>query len=143
MFPQVLTVFLLIGCGVAALTCCACVCFRDKAGGYGIQALGGMLVESVHGDFLNVVGFPLIHFCRQLDLVYSSSSVSHSTLIGGRPSADRGPGSSCKRGPSADPPHGTRSSPPASPAHKVRLSVRRKGEERLQPLLIDRWLSHR
>uniref|UniRef100_A0A3B3HIK0 Acetylserotonin O-methyltransferase-like n=1 Tax=Oryzias latipes TaxID=8090 RepID=A0A3B3HIK0_ORYLA len=26
----------------------------DKAGGYGIQALGGMLVEYVHGDFLNV-----------------------------------------------------------------------------------------
>uniref|UniRef100_A0ACB8FJF1 Uncharacterized protein n=1 Tax=Sphaerodactylus townsendi TaxID=933632 RepID=A0ACB8FJF1_9SAUR len=29
----------------------------DKAGGYGIQALGGMLVEYVHGDFLNVVLF--------------------------------------------------------------------------------------
>uniref|UniRef100_A0A8I3WNV0 O-methyltransferase dimerisation domain-containing protein n=1 Tax=Callithrix jacchus TaxID=9483 RepID=A0A8I3WNV0_CALJA len=39
---------------------------RNKAGGYGIQALGGMLVESVHGDFLNVVGFPLDHFCKQL-----------------------------------------------------------------------------
>ncbi|XP_078220603.1 putative bifunctional dTTP/UTP pyrophosphatase/methyltransferase protein isoform X1 [Callithrix jacchus] len=38
----------------------------NKAGGYGIQALGGMLVESVHGDFLNVVGFPLDHFCKQL-----------------------------------------------------------------------------
>uniref|UniRef100_A0A3Q4G4C9 Acetylserotonin O-methyltransferase-like n=1 Tax=Neolamprologus brichardi TaxID=32507 RepID=A0A3Q4G4C9_NEOBR len=38
----------------------------DKAGGYGIQALGGMLVEYVHGDFLNVVGFPLNHFCKQL-----------------------------------------------------------------------------
>lgn len=38
----------------------------DKAGGYGIQALGGMLVEWVHGDFLNVVGFPLNHFCKKL-----------------------------------------------------------------------------
>ncbi|XP_060039107.1 probable bifunctional dTTP/UTP pyrophosphatase/methyltransferase protein isoform X2 [Erinaceus europaeus] len=38
----------------------------DKAGGYGIQALGGMLVESVRGDFLNVVGFPLNRFCKQL-----------------------------------------------------------------------------
>ncbi|ELV12576.1 ADP/ATP translocase 3 [Tupaia chinensis] len=36
----------------------------DKAGGYGIQALGGMLVEYVHGDFLNVVGFPLNRFCH-------------------------------------------------------------------------------
>ncbi|XP_063491218.1 probable bifunctional dTTP/UTP pyrophosphatase/methyltransferase protein isoform X6 [Symphalangus syndactylus] len=42
----------------------------DKAGGYGIQALGGMLVESVHGDFLNVVGFPLNHFCKQLVELY-------------------------------------------------------------------------
>nr|XP_033804911.1 probable bifunctional dTTP/UTP pyrophosphatase/methyltransferase protein [Geotrypetes seraphini]XP_033804912.1 probable bifunctional dTTP/UTP pyrophosphatase/methyltransferase protein [Geotrypetes seraphini] len=38
----------------------------DKAGGYGIQALGGMLVEYIHGDFLNVVGFPLNHFCKKL-----------------------------------------------------------------------------
>ncbi|XP_061917701.1 probable bifunctional dTTP/UTP pyrophosphatase/methyltransferase protein isoform X2 [Entelurus aequoreus] len=43
----------------------------DKAGGYGIQALGGMLVEYVHGDFLNVVGFPLNHFCKQLDVIYN------------------------------------------------------------------------
>ncbi|XP_068185375.1 probable bifunctional dTTP/UTP pyrophosphatase/methyltransferase protein isoform X2 [Antennarius striatus] len=43
----------------------------DKAGGYGIQALGGMLVEYVHGDFLNVVGFPLNHFCKQLDRIYN------------------------------------------------------------------------
>ncbi|XP_066212849.1 probable bifunctional dTTP/UTP pyrophosphatase/methyltransferase protein isoform X1 [Saccopteryx leptura] len=42
----------------------------DKAGGYGIQALGGMLVEYVRGDFLNVVGFPLNHFCKTLALLY-------------------------------------------------------------------------
>ncbi|NP_001085814.1 acetylserotonin O-methyltransferase like L homeolog [Xenopus laevis] len=42
----------------------------DKAGGYGIQSLGGMLVESVHGDFLNVVGFPLNHFCKKLAEIY-------------------------------------------------------------------------
>nr|XP_025971246.1 N-acetylserotonin O-methyltransferase-like protein isoform X2 [Dromaius novaehollandiae] len=42
----------------------------DKAGGYGIQALGGMLVEYVHGDFLNVVGFPLNHFCKKLVELY-------------------------------------------------------------------------
>ena len=43
---------------------------RDKAGGYGIQALGGMLVEYVRGDFLNVVGFPLNRFCKELALLY-------------------------------------------------------------------------
>lgn len=43
---------------------------RDKAGGYGIQALGGMLVEYVHGDFLNVVGFPLNRFCKKLAELY-------------------------------------------------------------------------
>ncbi|KAM4799270.1 putative bifunctional dTTP/UTP pyrophosphatase/methyltransferase protein isoform X2 [Urocitellus parryii] len=42
----------------------------DKAGGYGIQSLGGMLVESVRGDFLNVVGFPLNRFCKQLAQLY-------------------------------------------------------------------------
>ncbi|KAM5221076.1 putative bifunctional dTTP/UTP pyrophosphatase/methyltransferase protein [Ctenodactylus gundi] len=42
----------------------------DKAGGYGIQALGGLLVERVAGDFLNVVGFPLNHFCKQLAQLY-------------------------------------------------------------------------
>ncbi|KAM4701037.1 putative bifunctional dTTP/UTP pyrophosphatase/methyltransferase protein isoform 1-T2 [Discoglossus pictus] len=42
----------------------------DKAGGYGIQSLGGMLVECVHGDFLNVVGFPLNHFCKKLAELY-------------------------------------------------------------------------
>uniref|UniRef100_A0A9L0IKQ3 Acetylserotonin O-methyltransferase like n=1 Tax=Equus asinus TaxID=9793 RepID=A0A9L0IKQ3_EQUAS len=45
----------------------------DKAGGYGIQALGGMLVEQVHGDFLNVVGFPLNRFCKKLAELYYPS----------------------------------------------------------------------
>uniref|UniRef100_A0A8D0CNY1 Acetylserotonin O-methyltransferase-like n=1 Tax=Sander lucioperca TaxID=283035 RepID=A0A8D0CNY1_SANLU len=53
----------------------------DKAGGYGIQALGGMLVEYVHGDFLNVVGFPLNHFCKQLDLIYNRLDESSWMLV--------------------------------------------------------------
>ncbi|XP_061854426.1 probable bifunctional dTTP/UTP pyrophosphatase/methyltransferase protein isoform X2 [Colius striatus] len=52
----------------------------DKAGGYGIQALGGMLVEYVHGDFLNVMGFPLNHFCKKLAELYyppSKHNIEH------------------------------------------------------------------
>jgi septum formation protein len=31
----------------------------DKAGGYGIQGLGGALVHEVHGSYTNVIGLPL------------------------------------------------------------------------------------
>ena len=31
----------------------------DKAGGYGIQGLGGHLVQEVHGSLTNVIGLPL------------------------------------------------------------------------------------
>jgi septum formation protein len=38
----------------------------NKAGGYGIQSLGATLVKKIDGDYFNVVGFPIYHFCTQL-----------------------------------------------------------------------------
>ena len=39
----------------------------DKAGAYGIQGLGGLLVEGVNGDYPNVVGLPTGQLSRMLE----------------------------------------------------------------------------
>jgi septum formation protein len=40
--------------------------WRDRAGGYAIQGLGGSLVERLEGDYLNVVGLPAALLVRLL-----------------------------------------------------------------------------
>lgn len=41
----------------------------DKAGAYGIQGLFAKYVEKIEGDYLNVVGFPLSAFWRELQKI--------------------------------------------------------------------------
>ena len=38
----------------------------DKAGAYGIQGLGAILVEKINGDYNNVVGLPLARVYREI-----------------------------------------------------------------------------
>nr|XP_020465217.1 N-acetylserotonin O-methyltransferase-like protein isoform X1 [Monopterus albus] len=120
----------------------------DKAGGYGIQALGGMLVEYVHGDFFNVMGFPLNHFCKQISLIYNHRTTSsnqdsasvglshnspHNTSILTQPppnltaQSSQSPTSSPIHNSSPSPIqiHHTQDGPSSSPVHKVK----RKGSE--------------
>jgi len=38
----------------------------DKAGAYGIQGYGALLVKKIDGDYYTVMGFPIAEICRRL-----------------------------------------------------------------------------
>lgn len=39
----------------------------DMAGAYAIQSCGGLLAESVHGDFNNIIGLPVCRLAKELN----------------------------------------------------------------------------
>ena len=39
----------------------------DKAGGYGIQSMGGLFVKGIKGDYLNVVGLPVPRLKKEIE----------------------------------------------------------------------------
>lgn len=52
----------------------------DKAGGYGIQGMGTILVERIEGSFDNVVGMPLRATLRLIEKIMEPAELSDDDL---------------------------------------------------------------
>ncbi|CAI5975796.1 unnamed protein product [Closterium sp. NIES-64] len=48
----------------------------DKAGGYGIQGLGGCLVKAINGCYFNVMGLPLNRLASEIDQLITSKLIN-------------------------------------------------------------------
>ena len=46
----------------------------DKAGSYGIQGRGAILVEKIHGDYNNVVGLPITRLYEEIKRLCQTDS---------------------------------------------------------------------
>lgn len=46
----------------------------DRAGGFAVQGLGGILIRKIDGDYQNVVGFPAASFFKFLDLLFEEET---------------------------------------------------------------------
>ncbi|XP_068621477.1 dTTP/UTP pyrophosphatase [Battus philenor] len=53
----------------------------DKAGGYGIQGVGGTFVERVEGDYFTVVGLPLYRLCSVLYKMFKPEAEKAGDII--------------------------------------------------------------
>ena len=53
----------------------------DKAGAYGIQAHGRLLVKSITGDYYNVVGLPVARLIREMDALIGDSNPREKLVI--------------------------------------------------------------
>lgn len=52
----------------------------DKAGAYGIQGTGRLLVRRIAGDYYNVVGLPVARVIRELDALIPADSAENLTV---------------------------------------------------------------